>query len=282
METSSVRRLREANERRVARYAKMAERLKFDPAFQAYVEPSLSQGYTGQVTLKKEKSSERRPKISARGGKSKKKSPSKKESTIEGIRRMRRKRIMRASPGWSEGGVSDYIPWGMHSSNDAYDNPKNINQESAWYYRMAVEPNASPCAPFTHEAIGYKKYPSSDYCVQDCDKWDPPRNVSMKNGRCTTKIAKPWRPDGLFKRDVMRKLNHSGAKEQLTKNPLYKKAWGKVRRLAKRTYDVTISKLDEDQALGLISKKSVQTIIRRLARDINEEFEEESMVSEEY
>ena len=125
---------------------------------------------------------------------------------------------MRASPRWLEEMGSRNVPWGVYAEDDEFGSPTSVMDEEAWVYRRELNPVAGPCPVGTHSAPGYKRFDSNDYCVRDCQFWDPPRYMTRRinDGRCTGK-----RPDGNAGGRRRRVAREGGARRALTAYNVY-------------------------------------------------------------
>ena len=128
------------------------------------------------------------------------------------------RKTMRASPRWLEEMGSRNVPWGVYAEDDEFGSPTSVMDEEAWVYRRELNPVAGPCPVGTHSAPGYKRFDSNDYCVRDCQFWDPPRYMTRRinDGRCTGK-----RPDGNAGGRRRRVAREGGARRALTAYNVY-------------------------------------------------------------
>jgi hypothetical protein len=79
-------------------------------------------------------------------------------------------------------GVYEDFPFGWHEGMVRLPPPHSPNDEGAWYYRRSMK-NPSPCMEGTHLAPGYKRFHPENYCVRDCEYWDPRREMAP-DGTC--------------------------------------------------------------------------------------------------
>ena len=184
---------------------------------------------------------------------------------------------MRASPRWFNETGSRNIPWGVYAEGDEFDSPSGVGDEQAWVYRREINPVAGPCPAGTHAAPGYKRFDSDDYCVRDCQFWDPPRYMARKanDGRCIGKI-----PDGsaggrrrvareggarraLTAYNVYTQRVNASVKNmkpiEITRSAAFREGWNNIKLIAFNARETAFEAMDREAGQGV-----VRNVIRSL------------------